>query len=85
MAPVLADAPVVERWAGLRPKAIGREPMVGRHPDHPAVSLMTGGFKVSFGLAHALARAVLDEIEGGTPGVPPSFTVAAHFEEAGRL
>ena len=85
MAPVLADAPVVERWAGLRPKAIGREPMVGRHPDHPSVSLMAGGFKVSFGLAHALARTVLDEVEGGTLDVPPSFAVAAHFEEAGRL
>jgi len=83
-APVLAEAPVVERWAGLRPKAIGREPMVGRHPDHPNVSLMAGGFKVSFGLAHELARTVVDEIEGGTLRVPPSFTVAAHFEEAGR-
>ncbi|MEW9614450.1 FAD-binding oxidoreductase [Shinella sp. S4-D37] len=85
MAPVLADAPVVERWAGLRPKAIGREPMVGLHPDHPTVSLMTGGFKVSFGLAHELARAVLDEIKGGTLRVPPSFTVAAHVEEAARV
>lgn len=85
MTPILADAPVVERWAGVRPKAIGREPMVGRHPDHANFSLMTGGFKVSFGLAHALARAVLNEIEGGTLDVPPSFTVSAHFEEAGRI
>ena len=85
MVPVLSDAPVVERWAGLRPKAVGREPMVGRHPDHANISLMTGGFKVSFGLAHALAREVLHEIEGGTLGVPPSFTVPAHFDEAGRV
>ncbi len=85
MAPILAAAPVIERWAGVRPKAIGREPMVGRHPDHANLSLMTGGFKVSFGLAHALARAVLNEIEGGTLDVPPSFTVPAHFEEAGRI
>jgi glycine/D-amino acid oxidase-like deaminating enzyme len=84
-APVLADAPVVERWAGLRPRAIGREPMVGRHPDHARVSLMAGGFKVSFGIAHRLARQVLNEIEGGTLDVPPSFAVAAHFEEARRL
>jgi glycine oxidase len=84
MAPVLAEAPVMERWAGLRPKAIGREPMIGRHPDHATVSLMTGGFKVSFGMAHALARAVLNEMKGGTLDVPPSFTVSAHFEEAGR-
>ena len=85
MAPILRDASVVERWAGVRPKAIGRDPMVGRHPDHRNISLMTGGFKVSFGVAHALARAVLDEIKGGTLTVPPSFTAAAHFEEAGRI
>ena len=84
-APVLAGAPVIERWAGLRPKAVGRDPMVGRHPDHANLSLMTGGFKVSFGLAHALSRAVLDEIEGGALDVPPSFTVPAHFEAAGRV
>lgn len=84
-APALADAPVVERWAGLRPRAIGREPMVGRHPDHARISLMAGGFKVSFGIAHRLARQVLKEIEGGTLDVPPSFAVAAHFEEARRL
>jgi len=85
MAPVLADAPVVERWAGLRPRAVGPDPMVGRHPDHRNVSLMAGGFKVSFGIAHRLARAVLNEIEGGTLDVPPSFTVPAHFDEAGRI
>lgn len=85
MAPVLAHAPVVERWAGVRPKAIGREPMVGRHPDHANLSLMTGGFKVSFGLAHALARTVLNEVGGGTLDVPPSFTVSAHLEQAGRI
>ncbi|MCT7663323.1 NAD(P)/FAD-dependent oxidoreductase [Shinella kummerowiae] len=85
MAPVLVDAPVVERWAGVRPKAIGREPMVGRHPDHANVSLMTGGFKISFGIAHKLAREVLNEIKGGSLGVPPSFTVQAHLQEAGRV
>lgn len=85
MAPLLRDAPVVERWAGLRPKAIGRDPMVGRHPDHHRIHLMTGGFKVSFGLAHALARAVVDGLEGGTPAdVPPSFRVEAHLVEADR-
>jgi glycine oxidase len=85
MAPVLVDAPVVERWAGVRPKAIGREPMVGRHPDHANVSLMTGGFKISFGIAHKLAREVLNEIKGGSLGVPPSFTVQSHLQEAGRV
>ena len=85
VAPALADAPVVERWAGLRPKAIGRDPMAGRHPEHGRIHLMTGGFKVSFGLAHALARAVVTEIEGGGPcGLPPSFAVEAHLLQAAR-
>ncbi|MCP8894056.1 FAD-binding oxidoreductase [Shinella daejeonensis] len=84
LTPLLEKAPVVERWAGLRPKAIGRDPMVGRHPDHPAVSLMTGGFKVSFGLAAALARVVTGQIgDGGPSGLPSSFTVEAHLAKAG--
>lgn len=82
LAPVLRTATLVERWAGLRPKAIGREPMVGLHPDFSTVSLLTGGFKISFGIAHELARLVVSEI-GGTPAeLPPSFTVAAHLEAA---
>lgn len=85
LAPVLQSATVIERWAGLRPKAIGRDPLAGRHPEHNAVSLLTGGFKISFGIAHELARAVVGQIEGGSPiGLPPSFTVEAHLEAARR-
>ncbi|NTF88013.1 FAD-binding oxidoreductase [Agrobacterium rhizogenes] len=75
MAPVLADAEVVERWAGLRPKAIDRDPMVGAHPDHPRLIALTGGFKVSFGLAHRLAEAaVLEAAE-----IPCSFKLPQGF------
>ncbi|MDR6757633.1 glycine/D-amino acid oxidase-like deaminating enzyme [Mycoplana sp. BE70] len=85
LAPVLKGATLVERWAGLRPKAIGRDPMIGRHPDFPAVSLLTGGFKISFGIAHELARLVVGEMESGSPcKLPPSFTVDAHLEAARR-
>ncbi|HVK91234.1 MAG TPA: FAD-binding oxidoreductase [Mycoplana sp.] len=85
LAPVLKGATLVERWAGLRPKAIGRDPMAGRHPAFPAVSLLTGGFKISFGIAHELARAVVSEMDGGSPcTLPPSFTVDAHLEAARR-
>lgn len=84
LAPVLRTAALVERWAGLRPKAIGRDPMIGRHPDFPAVSLMTGGFKISFGIAHELARLVVAEIGGSEVELPPSFTVKAHLDAAYR-
>lgn len=82
MSPMLADAPVVERWAGLRPKAIDRDPMIGHHPDHPHILALAGGFKVSFGLAHKLADAVLDALAGKPMNVPESFLLENHLTVA---
>lgn len=84
--PILGDAPVVERWAGLRPKAIDRDPMIGRHPDHPRLIVLTGGFKVSFGLAHRLAEAAIC-IAGDTDCgflLPESFGISGHIAAASR-
>lgn len=86
IAPILRDAPVVERWAGLRPKAIDRDPMIGRHPDHPRLIALTGGFKVSFGLAHRLAEAAIC-IAGDTDCgflLPESFAISGHIAAASR-
>jgi glycine oxidase len=82
--PALAGAEVVERWAGLRPKAIDRDPMVGPHPDHRQVIALTGGFKVSFGLAHRLAGAALAAATGSEMRIPGSFTLENHLEVASR-
>ncbi|HEV7306912.1 FAD-binding oxidoreductase [Ensifer sp.] len=80
LAPCLQTAPVIERWAGLRPKSAGREPTVGRHPDHENLFVLTGGFKVSFGIAHRLARFVVDEIAGrATIEIPESFICRNHI------
>jgi glycine oxidase len=80
MVPLLENAPVVERWAGLRPKAIGRDPMAGRHPDHDKLYTLTGGFKISFGLAHRLAASVIGEIAGRRDEtLPDSFRCTSHF------
>ncbi|MBB5276615.1 glycine oxidase [Rhizobium rosettiformans] len=84
LAPVLREAEVLERWAGLRPKAIDRDPMVGPHPDHPHVHALTGGFKVSFGIAHLLADAVLDSIAGKRLALPHSFSLTHHVSVAAR-
>ncbi|MCL6709930.1 FAD-binding oxidoreductase [Pseudomonas sp. R2.Fl] len=84
LAPMLADAPVVERWAGLRPKAIGRDPMVGAHPDLPRLVALTGGFKVSFGLAHRLADAALATVTGGQADLPEGFHLVSHLDLASR-
>ncbi|OWV85202.1 D-amino-acid oxidase [Rhizobium sp. N122] len=84
--PALGNAAVVERWAGLRPKAIDRDPMIGRHPDHPHLIALTGGFKISFGLAHRLAEAAIC-IAGDTDCgflLPESFAISSHIAARSR-
>lgn len=84
VAPLLADCSVVERWAGLRPKAAERDPMVGPHPQYPHILALTGGFKVSFGLAHRLAERLIASLCGDALSVPRSFTLASHLAENAR-
>lgn len=80
LVPSLRGAEVVERWAGIRPKSTGREPIAGRHPDHENLSVLTGGFKVSFGIAHRLAGFVVDEITGQPLiDIPGSFLCQNHI------
>lgn len=85
LVPALRQAEVVERWAGLRPKAIGRDPMVGPHLDHPSILALTGGFKVSFGIAHRLADAALSAMAGQAMDVPEAFTFETHLRLAAQL
>ena len=82
VSPKLQDARVVERWAGVRPKAIDREPMVGPHPDAPQVIALTGGFKVSFGIAHRLADAALGPLGGRDVLLPDGFEMSHHLQVA---
>lgn len=80
--PSLGRAPVLERWAGLRPKAVGRDPMVGSLAGYPQLVALSGGFKVSFGLAHFLADAALQTVCGHTPVIPSGFRLQEHVSIA---
>ncbi len=79
LCPPLAGAPVLERWASLRPKAVRRDPMVGFVPGHSNLLVATGGFKISFGIAHDMARCVLEQAEHGDCAMPESFRVEHHL------
>ena len=68
--PSLERAEVIERWAGLRPKPPGREPVIGPLPGMPSVWLAAGGYKISFGIAHAVADAVVTGIMREAPDLP---------------
>lgn len=77
--PALAEAEVIERWAGLRPKPPGREPLVGPLPEAPRTWVAGGGFKISFGIAHAVGDAVAAGILGQDPAIalPATFAPGA--------
>jgi glycine/D-amino acid oxidase-like deaminating enzyme len=76
--PGLAPAPVVARWAALRPRAPKPDPLVGPVPGAPGVFLANGGFKIGFGIAHAVGRIVADQVQGYDPAYPARFRPEGH-------
>ncbi len=68
LCPRLADAPVVERWAGIRPRAAAGEPVVGWVA--PGVLLASGGYKTGFATAPVVADLVARLASGEAAGRP---------------
>ncbi len=75
--PALTHAPVIQRWAGVRPRARSRAPMLGAWPDRPGHFIANGGFKIGFGMAPKVAETMAALILEGENTVPPGFEVAA--------
>lgn len=73
--PALADAPVIDRWAGVRPRARSRAPMLGAWPGRPGHFIANGGFKIGFGMAPKIAHVITDLILDGTDAIPAGFRV----------
>ena len=73
--PVLRDAPILERWAGVRPRARTRAPMLGPWPDRPGHFVANGGFKIGFGIAPGVARVMADLVLEGKDSIPEGFRV----------
>ncbi|MGH1419732.1 MAG: NAD(P)/FAD-dependent oxidoreductase [Hyphomicrobiaceae bacterium] len=82
LCPQLEGAEVIERWAGVRPKAIGREPIVGALPEARNVIVASGGFKITYAIAHRLADAALSCIAGPCIKLPEKFKIAHHYASA---
>jgi glycine oxidase len=75
--PALADAAVLDRWAGLRPRSATRAPMLGAWPGKDAQFIANGGFKIGFGMAPKVAEVMADLMLDGVDRVPPPFRVEA--------
>jgi glycine oxidase len=76
LCPALAGAELVESWAGIRPRAAGRQPLVGPLPGNPRVITVTGGFKITLGITHRLADAALAHVRGEPVNLPKGFSPA---------
>ncbi len=62
--PVLADAPVLERWAGVRPRSKSRAPVLGAHPTRDGEYIANGGFKIGFGMAPKVGAVMAALVSG---------------------
>ena len=71
--PVLAGAPVLERWAGVRPRSRSRAPVLGPHPTRPGAFIANGGFKIGFGMAPKAGEVMADLILDGRDTIPEGF------------
>lgn len=78
LCPGLADADIVEQWAGVRPRAAGRDPILGTLPDASRIIVASGGFKITLGIAHRMADAALAFATGAPCELPDSFAVQQH-------
>ncbi|SMG48858.1 NAD(P)/FAD-dependent oxidoreductase [Paracoccus sp. J56] len=75
LCPALGDAPVVDRWAGIRPRARSRAPIVGPWPGRPGHYVANGGFKIGLAMAPACAGMLADLILEGRDRIPEGFRV----------
>jgi len=73
--PVLSGAPVQARWAGIRPRAKSRAPLLGEWPGRAGHFVANGGFKIGFGMAPKVAEVMVDLMLDGRDGVPDGFRV----------
>ena len=73
--PALAEAPVLDRWAGVRPRSRSRAPMLGPWPDRPGHFIANGGFKIGFGMAPKVAQVMVDLVMEGKDSIPTGFRV----------
>jgi glycine oxidase len=71
----LAGAPIIDRWAAVRPRARNRAPILGHWPDRSGHYIANGGFKIGFGVAPKVAEVMADLILDGREAIPKGFRV----------
>ncbi len=73
--PALAGAEVLCRWAGLRPRSVSRQPVLGPWPQRPGTFVANGGFKIGFGIAPKVAQVLAELVLEGRDLVPAGMRI----------
>ncbi|MBK6465937.1 MAG: FAD-dependent oxidoreductase [Rhodobacter sp.] len=71
--PCLAGAEVLERWAGVRPRSVTRQLLLGEWPGRKGHFLANGGFKIGFGMAPKMAEVMAELVLEGRDSLPDAF------------
>jgi len=71
MVPALADVPIVNHWAGLRPGSPNGIPCIGPHPEVEGLFVSVGHFRNGVAMGPASARLLVDLMLGLEPIVDP--------------
>lgn len=75
--PLLQEAEIIERWAGVRPRSRSRAPMLGQWPGRDGHFIANGGFKIGFGMAPRIAQVMADLLLEDRDTIPDDFRVSA--------
>ena len=71
LVPALAGAPILRRFAGLRPRAAGGLPLLGPHPLRRGEYLANGGFGIGFAIAPQMGELLAALVLEGRNAIPP--------------
>lgn len=82
LVPAIADAPVLKRWAGVRPRARTRAPMLGAWPGRDGHFIANGGFKIGFGMAPKMAEDLTELVLTGRNTIPDDFQPQASMKRS---
>jgi len=77
--PILHGAAVAAKWAGVRPRARSRAPLLGPWPGRAGHYVANGGFKIGFGIAWSVADLMADLVLESLDRIPDTFRIEANL------
>ncbi|WP_424929043.1 NAD(P)/FAD-dependent oxidoreductase, partial [Amaricoccus tamworthensis] len=76
--PSLGRSTVVERWAGVRPRAPRPDALLGPVPGRENIWFANGGYKIGIGISHRVGEMTAAMILGRKVELPERFKAASH-------